>query len=1164
MGILATGQSNCGFFLGSPDYGHGIMLDGIEGLTGKLRGRFNPQIDGYPDGFDGYGLPQGYKQLTAAQDTVYGTGGDAGTTYGGIPLYMDGQATGNFLGDNGGHPSTWQPGDAGQNVRRNLLLLTDAERAEMAGILWLHTETDSQTKLAGDRDRYKAAVLRWISLLRSWVGKGAAALPILTATPMPYGQARYDTQRMLHEVFNELATDEANNFRLALRHNGDADPRYASDLSHQDTGALRQWAVRLSYGIARWFNGLYGTPIPVGTPSTGPTIAHIYAESPTSSLVTVTHDQGANLRLGLRGDGTGAHDGRGWSVFDNGTSRYATSVALLNSRQFRVTHDACTGAANTRTLGYCLFGERLYSEGAIYDDFGSKPALPGLPVGPQWHGQSWQQDFPLASTLVAVAASSLPYGGGETGPAPPVSLDPIHLGTLYEGVPNGGVVVPVTITTDPSITSITWVVFRADFSWRGESTDVPTSGIVTIPPRFFSGGDTLKVWPTGNMDAAVYTEPLVSMVPPTGPYLDIAPNSPGELVADASGGADFTFTVLSGNGVKRLAWVMIGPGPDYFWDGFARVIDATGADQIPVRFSRQGEFFEVWDADNPSNVQFSNAVTLTTSAPTGPALSILSSPGTLYEPTAGAGAVWNFQIGTNQISRLGYVVVNADYSWVDGGKVITLPSSGSQVTNGSVVFHNSSQWVKAYDADNPGRMVDSGQVSLAVGTGGAGSVDPDGLAAARAWVKPLTLSFNVERAWAWAVPGGTAAYAVYLKSLGFTDVRLFYPWRPAYNMNGEGTARPSKWQFSRLLDAAAQYMAAGLKVRLYFGDVWTTYEDLNSPANIAEIRAHVVDCSAWCAERNFDVTKIAYGCANELGGDSDFTGYQIDWHAIMRAALPGHVLCCGANYWQAWSYLTSSTPWTDDARTLWPVHIYEDHNKQGWEAVRDALRAWSNAHGGLVVTIDEWGGGSQQYAQQPAWWMQQMDYAFPALEEFRVSFWCATQGSDWKWNLPGSGTLQPSLEAKVKMLALQTAINLGTMTPPLPPGSGSVPTPPVISVPVVPVPPPPVDLDWLFHDPVHPEDPTMPILLREAVTNTQANLVALAQQAAEAVAVIAGLRTALGEMQAATNTALAEVASSSMQVPTGPYDSDAAAAAGGVDLGGFYYEAGGTTRRRLK
>src|SRR4051812_34965841 len=103
---FTTGQSNAGYFIQSPDYALHGLLDGLEALTGLPRGEFNPAISGF-GAFPGYALPQGWKTLTAGQDTAYGQGGDAGTTYGGVPLFAVGNASGNFLADNGGDPSTW-------------------------------------------------------------------------------------------------------------------------------------------------------------------------------------------------------------------------------------------------------------------------------------------------------------------------------------------------------------------------------------------------------------------------------------------------------------------------------------------------------------------------------------------------------------------------------------------------------------------------------------------------------------------------------------------------------------------------------------------------------------------------------------------------------------------------------------------------------------------------------------------------------------------------------------------------------------------------------------------------------------------------------------------------------------------------------------------------
>lgn len=401
---LVIGQSNAGYFIQGPDYALGLMLDGYVAVSGLPRGQFNPNLAGFGN-MDGYALPQGWKVLSQSEDTVYSTGGDAGTTYGGVPLFRVGQ-TSNFLADNGGDPSTWAEGDIGRNVRRFCqALLTSTNRAQVPCVFWLHTESDSQYQAfdTAGRARYLGAVKRWMGLVRGWLGRTPANLPWFVGFPMPYDFGTSGAHTMIRSVFSELALDASQNFHVLVRQTADSDPR-DGDGAHIATADTRLWGRRAAYAAARWQNGLYGSTVPAGCPSTGPILLHAYAESSTTTLLTVQHDKGNALAFKTASNGGTAANGRGWSVDDNGTTRAVSACAVVDATHLRITHAACTGAAATRGIGYCLRGERLYHDGGIYDNWSTQPALGGL-------GTDWRFDWPLAGTLVPLMASDTPYGG---------------------------------------------------------------------------------------------------------------------------------------------------------------------------------------------------------------------------------------------------------------------------------------------------------------------------------------------------------------------------------------------------------------------------------------------------------------------------------------------------------------------------------------------------------------------------------------------------------------------------------------------------------------------------------------------------------------------------------------------------------------------------------
>jgi hypothetical protein len=415
-------------------------------------------------------------------------------------------------------------------------------------------------------------------------------------------------------------------------------------------------------------------------------------------------------------------------------------------------------------------------------------------------------------------------------------------------------------------------------------------------------------------------------------------------------------------------------------------------------------------------------------------------PGTLYETVRGAGAIWNTTANVANVARLGYAVVRPDFVWRDAGTEVAVPNGGTAAVPIAPRLAATGDFVKLYDADDPNRIsADSGRATVLQGRTGGGAPARADVDFARAWIAPLTLGVNVERGWAWGVPGGVPAFAAYLKRLGLTHVRLFYPWRPGLAMLGEPAPAipPTEAQFARILDAAAQYIAAGLKVELAMTDVIGMDEDLLPHG--AAVTRHIAAAARSIKALSFDSTKIAIGAWNELAGDADYSAYQAEWYAILRAALPGHVLVLGSNYWQHRSRLIDRPPFVrTDGRTIWPIHSYETMSAAEWATVRDQLRAWSAAFGDLVVMWSETGlGDPSAQRTDPAAWLANMRDMFPAMAEFRPTVWAVTYGGGGRLNRSSTDpTLLPALESAVVRLQRDIAAQLGVSEPP-PPTAGS-------------------------------------------------------------------------------------------------------------------------------
>lgn len=383
-GLLVTGQSNAGFFL--EDGVVWTLNSGLAALLGLAPARFDPRLHGIPT-LDGYALRDGAHRNP-----------EMATTYGGTPLWAPGDAGAFLRHQPGVPPSRWGRGATGLALDRFVReLLTPADRADCLGILWLHTESDSRARRMGDVATHAAAIRRHLELVRAAFGRPAAGpggLPAYGWAPIPYGDSP-EGHRAVRAALAEVVADPRQNFRLAIAQTADSEPRGGQDWSHRDAANLRAFARRAAFAIARHRRETHGggPGAAGGLPGTGPRIAAVRAEGPTTTSVTVAHDAGRRLKAR-----DPARDGRGWSVFDGDAPRPVAAMEVAGADRLLLRHAACSGDPERRAVGYCLFGEQLGRGNAVTDDWSAHaPPLPGLDGG-------WRFDMPLQATLLPVVA----------------------------------------------------------------------------------------------------------------------------------------------------------------------------------------------------------------------------------------------------------------------------------------------------------------------------------------------------------------------------------------------------------------------------------------------------------------------------------------------------------------------------------------------------------------------------------------------------------------------------------------------------------------------------------------------------------------------------------------------------------------------------------------
>ena len=380
--------------------------------------------------------------LGALAGNVLGT--PSTTLVGGEGLY---QATGDpfsgsFLADpnNGSAPSTWSLGSDGTTAQSYVTGLPAAELSDVAAIFWPWSESDSG-KSYSEKATFEAAQQRYIALMRGWTGKSASALPWLLWNAIPF---QYFTpepgNQMIREVCYDQTQASGQNAWIVLPQTSDSISRSAignsdgtwtdanTDAIHHSASDNVRFGQRAAIVAARAILASSGgdtiTSFPAGMPAVGgPVIRHVYQQSATVYIVTVTHDAGSDLILPQQ-----AANGFGWSLMDGGsvaslgTLILATSCVYVSSTKIQVTFaSAPAHAVGSLLLFYPYGGMNMGNNSgasaigrglvgttnAVTDNLATLTPPAGWDIGNQL-GTSWFQNLPLAATTYGIPVSATP------------------------------------------------------------------------------------------------------------------------------------------------------------------------------------------------------------------------------------------------------------------------------------------------------------------------------------------------------------------------------------------------------------------------------------------------------------------------------------------------------------------------------------------------------------------------------------------------------------------------------------------------------------------------------------------------------------------------------------------------------------------------------------
>lgn len=503
-------------------------------------------------------------------------------------------------------------------------------------------------------------------------------------------------------------------------------------------------------------------------------------------------------------------------------------------------------------------------------------------------------------------------------------------------------------------------------------------------------------------------------------------NSPGTLTA-ASAGALVNWTAnLSITGVSTVEWaVHSSAGTAYTtWQSLAV---SGNPMQHTIQFRANADRVRYRKPGDATSEVASDPVTIVVagSEPT------IESVTTTSALTVDAGTEVPHTITTRNMSSVGWVRVGGQstgYAWQT--QPVYAATNGS--LNISPAINNSGEFIKAVPPEGSTVPAKDGPSFTVVGT-----VDPvisDDAAAAKAFVAPLTSGMNIERGSPWnfsydgkALNAGVAYYT-YLKGLGLTHVRFFYPYRPDQDMEGNGITgdnTPQNSHIDRMLDACSWAINAGLKV---FVDMTDVVEDYELAEHWTAVKAYIDRFAIRAAGRSALTTSMfCLGPFNELAQreNPSFNSYRLEAHNIIRARLPNHVLMTSGSYWGNPDYLVKSD-WAmvSDKRVVAQWHIYDhDITQARLTDQRNYLDAFQSRNGGIPTIGGEVGYGNHGWPDPGtgleiptqngnlAKWVTNQGLYSRYLGMERPIWWCITKGTWWQANRSASDPrLRPELE----------------------------------------------------------------------------------------------------------------------------------------------------------
>lgn len=428
-------------------------------------------------------------------------------------------------------PSTWPNDDAMNSLKQ---FCTNNQGNLAANRPWIlmrmHDEYDSTLSMQLERDTYEAANREFIKRWRSYMGGRPNNLLPVFQVFVPYGMnTRLDTAKAIRKAWRQEAADSAHAFYHGV--GAVLDAQHRGDNSHWTQDSATRVARRMAIRIARWlYDNGYSANDLSWLPDFGPRIIQalrVVGDNTKLDLV-IAHNKANDIQI--KGTGNPA----AFIVVDGSTAVVVNSISRVAADKIRLSLASALAPSGVVTVDYGLMPDYAPLENQITDNWSSitKPALAASVT-------NLNQDMPLARMRQEIIVGDTAGGTTTTSDQKTISIrftatgdflriwetakpsnsidsdkvtivPVVQTGRSITVNPNNpgsvasGTTVPMTVTTT-GISSITWVLVNADYSWPNSGTVVPTNGQVTINPTYTASGQFVKILDTNDFTYGVDT-----------------------------------------------------------------------------------------------------------------------------------------------------------------------------------------------------------------------------------------------------------------------------------------------------------------------------------------------------------------------------------------------------------------------------------------------------------------------------------------------------------------------------------------------------------------------------------------------------------------------------------------------------------------------------------